>query len=221
MSGQPDAVRTQLLDDAVSQWSQSHPLPVDTDRFRRFLHRYYRHANPEELTERHPDQLVLHALDHWDLGARRPEGRTKVRVRSPEDADHSVVEIVTDDAPFLVSSVTMRLAERGISVRLIIHPQLRVERDTLGNLVEVDPDDYTLRPLDESWIHLEIDRQDSEIARKELTEDLDNVLTDVRVVDEDRARMRHTALRLADQVTESAATLVSGGVAEAEITESA
>ena len=145
MSGQPDAVRTQLLDDAVSQWSQSHPLPVDTDRFRRFLHRYYRHANPEELTERHPDQLVRHALDHWDLGARRPEGRTKVRVRSPEDADHSVVEIVTDDTPFLVSSVTMRLAERGISARSIIHPQLRLERDTLGAIVEIDPEDATLR----------------------------------------------------------------------------
>ncbi len=224
MSGQPDVVKAQLLDDAVRQWARSERLPVDADRFGRFLQLYYRHVDLEELKERLPEQLVRHALAHWELGAQRPQGRAKVRVRSPEDpgdTGRSIVEIVTDDAPFLVSSVTMRLAERGISVRLIIHPQLRVERDTLGNLVEVDPDDYTLRPLDESWIHLEIDRQDSEIARKELTEDLDNVLTDVRVVDEDRARMRHTALRLADQVTESAATLVSGGVAEAEITESA
>src|SRR5690606_23671061 len=222
--GQPDVVKAQLLDDAVRQWARSERLPVDADRFGRFLQLYYRHVDLEELKERLPEQLVRHALAHWELGAQRPQGRAKVRVRSPEDpgdTGRSIVEIVTDDAPFLVSSVTMRLAERGISVRLIIHPQLRVERDTLGNLVEVDPDDYTLRPLDESWIHLEIDRQDSEIARKELTEDLDNVLTDVRVVDEDRARMRHTALRLADQVTESAATLVSGGVAEAEITESA
>ncbi len=189
--------------------------------FRRFLHRYYRHANPEELTERHPDQLVRHALDHWDLGARRPEGRTKVRVRSPEDADHSVVEIVTDDTPFLVSSVTMRLAERGISARSIIHPQLRVERDTLGAIVEIDPEDATLRPCEESWIRIEIDRRTEEAARQELADDLTQVLTDVRQVNEDSARMRHTALRLADQVTESAAALVAGGVAKEEITESA
>src|SRR5690606_279379 len=166
MSGQPDVVKAQLLDDAVRQWARSERLPVDADRFGRFLQLYYRHVDLEELKERLPEQLVRHALAHWELGAQRPQGRAKVRVRSPEDpgdTGRSIVEIVTDDAPFLVSWVAMRLAERGISVRLIIHPQLRVERDTLGNLVEVDPDDYTLPPLDESWIHLEIDRQDSEI----------------------------------------------------------
>ncbi|KUP95511.1 NAD-glutamate dehydrogenase [Thermobifida cellulosilytica] len=224
MSGQPDAVKTQLLDDAVFQWPQSEPLPMDPDRFGRFLRLYYWHVDSEELKEWHPAQIVRHALAHWELGAQRTQGRAKVRVRDPEDgeaAGQSIVEIVTDNAPFLVSSVTSRLAERGISVRLIIHPQLRVERDTMGGIVEIEPDDYTLRPLDESWIHLRIDRLAGEAARKELADDLDAVLTDVRLVDEDHARMRHTALRLADQVTASAAALVSGGVTDEEIAESA
>ncbi|MEY9215374.1 NAD-glutamate dehydrogenase [Thermobifida halotolerans] len=225
MSGQPDAVKDQLLDDAVSQWSESAgPLPVDIDRFGRFLRLYYRHVDLEELKERPSAQIVRHALSHWELGAQRTQGRAKVRVRSPEDdgdTEHSVVEIVTDDAPFLVSSVAMRLAEQGVSVRLIIHPQLRVERDPLGDIVEIDPDDYTLQPLHESWIHLEIDRQAGEAALKELAGDLNDVLTDVRLVDEDHARMRHTALRLADRVVADADTLVSGGVDETEIGESA
>ena len=40
----------------------------------------------------------------------------------------SVVEVVTDDMPFLVDSVTMELTRLGHTVHTVIHPQLLVER---------------------------------------------------------------------------------------------
>ena len=46
----------------------------------------------------------------------------------------TVVEIVNDDMPFLVDSVTAALNGEGVTVHLVIHPILRVARDGDGKL---------------------------------------------------------------------------------------
>ena len=46
----------------------------------------------------------------------------------------SVLEIVNDDMPFLVNSVMAELTERGLDVRLVVHPVFAVERDAAGRL---------------------------------------------------------------------------------------
>ena len=48
-----------------------------------------------------------------------------------------MVEVVTDDMPFLVDSVTMALTTRDRAIHVVIHPQLRVRRDVTGALHEV------------------------------------------------------------------------------------
>ncbi|GLU49696.1 NAD-glutamate dehydrogenase [Nocardiopsis ansamitocini] len=227
MSGQSDAAKDHMLSDAVTHWSELSDQAADQERIDHFLRLYYRHVAAEELKQRTPAQICGPALWHRELGEQRPQGRAKVRVHTPDansagwDIGHSIVEIVTDDAPYLVSSVTMQLAELGIRVHLVIHPQLRVERDLMGTIVAIDPDEFTLRPLAESWMHIEIDRQTDPTRIKEIENVLENVLADVRYVDEDAAKMRHSAIVLADEVTGSAETLASGGVPWAEIGESA
>ena len=42
---------------------------------------------------------------------------------------HTIVEIVNDDMPFLVDSVAMEANRHGLTLHLIIHPILPVERD--------------------------------------------------------------------------------------------
>ena len=71
-------------------------------------------------------------------------GRASVRLASPEPAAAherlkaiSVLEIVNDDMPFLVDSVMGELAERGLDVRLVVHPIFAVERDAAGRLRRV------------------------------------------------------------------------------------
>ena len=79
---------------------------------------------------------------------------------------HSVVEVVTDDMPFLVDSVTNELSRQGRGIHVVIHPQVVVRRDVTGKLIEVlarraATAARTCRttPLVESWIHVEIDRE--------------------------------------------------------------
>ena len=50
-----------------------------------------------------------------------------------------MIEIVSDDMPFIVDSVTMELSRQGSGIELIIHPVMRVMRDPAGELVEVLP----------------------------------------------------------------------------------
>ena len=45
-----------------------------------------------------------------------------------------MVQIVTDDRPFLVDSVTMEVLRQGWSMREVFHPQFLVRRDLEGNV---------------------------------------------------------------------------------------
>ena len=74
-----------------------------------------------------------------------------------------VVEVVTDDMPFLVDSVTAELSRHGRAIHLVVHPQFVVRRDVTGTLIEVlrhvrAPSATATDELVESWMHIEIDR---------------------------------------------------------------
>ncbi|MBR8741297.1 NAD-glutamate dehydrogenase [Nocardiopsis sp. MG754419] len=229
MSGQSDVILHKLLDSAASRWNPGDRLgPEAADAVRRFLPLYYRHTDPEEISGRSPDQICGAAESHRTFGSERAPGRAKVRVHTPElerdgwEQQTSVVEIVTDNAPFLVSSVTMALAELGAGVRVIIHPQMTVGRDLSGRLIAIDPEigGEGLLPIDESWMHIEIDRQSDPERVKEITTVLESVLGDVRHVDEDSAKMSDRVVRIADELSAHPDRLVAGGVDPREVGES-
>src|SRR5215472_2050711 len=125
---------------------------------------YYRHVAEDDLTAAGPERLAAVVARHVAVAEHRPQGRALVDVRSGGTAvlgpPADVIDIVTDDMPFLVDSVTMELATRGLSARLIVHPQLRVRRDVAGGLRQIvgPASDAELGhdELTESWIHVEI-----------------------------------------------------------------
>ncbi|MDQ2875366.1 MAG: NAD-glutamate dehydrogenase, partial [Actinomycetota bacterium] len=119
------------------------------------------------------------------------------------DPGSDVIDIVTDDMPFLVDSTTMELARHGLSARLIVHPQLRVRRTVDGAMSTVaglvNGAEPTHDELAESWMHIEVGRLgDGEV--KVLADDLQRVLHDVRVAVEDSSRMCARALSLAREL---------------------
>ena len=72
---------------------------------------------------------------HYKLAANRPQGTARVRVFTPTTAEHgwsadghSVVEVVVDDMPFLVDSLTMELSRGLHDVHAVVHPLLDVTR---------------------------------------------------------------------------------------------
>src|SRR5580692_12138705 len=176
------------------------------------LKAYYRHVAEDDLAAAGPDRLAAVTARHAQLAVHRPQGRALVEVRRGGDAvldpPADVIDIVTDDMPFLVDSLTMELAKHGLAARLVVHPQLRVRRDVSGTLREIagqasagelKDDGASHDELAESWTHIEIPPL-ADGEAEGLTADLTRVLGDVRVAVEDYSRMRARAVSLADDV---------------------
>ncbi|MEV5435772.1 NAD-glutamate dehydrogenase [Streptomyces sp. NPDC052682] len=188
--------------------SEGGPDTPDSDSVLAFLQRYYLHTAPEDLTDRDPVDVFGAAVSHYRLAENRPQGKANVRVYTPTVEEngwtctHTVVEVVTDDMPFLVDSVTNELTRQGRGIHVVIHPQFVVRRDVTGRLIEVQPGppagDLPHDAHVESWIHVEIDRETDREDLKQITADLLRVLSDVREAVEDWGKMRDAAIRLAE-----------------------
>jgi len=181
-----------------------------------FLRRYYRHVAAEDLVDRDVVDVYGIAASHRRAAQHRPQGTAVVNVFTPTvdehgwSAGHTVVEIVIDDMPFLVDSVTMALSENDHAIRLVIHPQMVVRRDITGELVEIcdfnDNDPRLAETSDavvESWMHVEIDRTDDPGEQRAIKDQLLQVLRDVREAVEDWQRMRQRAEDIAAELDDS------------------
>ncbi|MCM2575765.1 NAD-glutamate dehydrogenase [Streptomyces meridianus] len=218
-----DEAKAELLERAARVAENSpaggqHPVQgLDREALTAFLQRYYLHTAPEDLTGRDPVDVLGAALSHYRLAENRPQGTASVRVSTPTveengwTCSHSVVEVVTDDMPFLVDSVTNELTRENRGIHVVIHPQIAVRRDITGKLIEIldhdaDADDEGAAAdlpddaLTESWIHVEIDRETDRGDLKQITSHLQRVLSDTREAVEDWEKMRETALRLAEDL---------------------
>ncbi|WP_295697702.1 NAD-glutamate dehydrogenase [Lapillicoccus sp.] len=181
-----------------------------------FLRRYYRHVATEDLLAREPADLLGAALHHKELASHRPVGTADVCVINPDvesdgwSSGHTVIQIVADDMPFLVDSVTAELTTRDRGIHLVVHPQLVVRRDAAGTLEEVlDLDRLERAPtgvfgvVTESWMHLEVDRIASATERAELAAALTTVLGNVRDAVEDWPRMHDRCASIAAGLRET------------------
>src|SRR5437899_13041056 len=128
-----------------------------------FVVRYFGQVDPDELADRQPGDLYGAALSHWNFARKRDAGQARVRVFNPTieehgwQSTHTIVEIVNDDMPFLVDSVTMEVNRHGLTLHLIVHPVVVVQRDQDGTLIAVAAEDAP-DARRESFIHVEVDR---------------------------------------------------------------
>ncbi|MDQ3357328.1 MAG: NAD-glutamate dehydrogenase [Actinomycetota bacterium] len=159
------------------------------------LNRFYQHVAHADLQGRDPEVKLAIAGGVCALSAGRESGRAAVRVVNPTQAEdgwttrHTVVQICTDDMPFLVDSVLGELDRQDLSVHLLVHPQIVVHRE--GDQVEVLDQDATSATADvESWMHLEVDRITGAPDREGLRDRLEGVLEDVRRACDDWPAMR-------------------------------
>ncbi|HSK26718.1 MAG TPA: NAD-glutamate dehydrogenase [Jiangellales bacterium] len=193
-----------------------------------FLRRYYRHVAPEDLVDRDPVDVYGAAVSHRATAGVRPQGTSVVRVFTPAveehgwSTGHTVVEVVTDDMPFLVDSVTMALSQQGRSLHLVIHPQMVVQRDVTGRLLAVHGAVDSERDIDlpdavvESWMHVEIDRETDPGETAAIESCLQDVLRDVREAVEDWPKMRRRAVDVADELARADLPVSDDEVSEAE-----
>src|SRR5215204_1930610 len=179
-------------------------LGHDPDAVQVFLRHYFRHVDAVDVDERSVANLLGLVESHYRAAMYRPPARAVISIRTPNQSDDgwtaggaTVVQIVTDDRPFLVDSVTMEVLRQGWSIREVFHPQFQVRRDVGGSLRGIVwANDASTDPevLSESWMHLEILPPSRPDHPDTLLSDLEHGLLEVlRLVEEvvqDWSRMR-------------------------------
>src|SRR5467141_2866541 len=183
-----------------------------------FARLYYAEADPEELAARAAPDLKGAAAAHLAFGRKFSAGQAKIRAYNPVSGQHgwqsthTAIEIVNDDMPFLVDSVTMEVNRQGLTLHLVIHPVLRAIRDAKGELLSIFQPSESSEGRLESFMHIEVDRQTDAAKLVELEAGIARVLADVRAAVEDwkpmQARMAEIVKRLsADRYDEERAFL--------------
>ena len=212
----------QALLDTVCSRLQRQLSGNEAERAEAFVRQYYRWVSPDDLAERSELDVYGAALAHFNLARRRAPGATRIRIYNPQfesdgwQSSHTAVEVVTDDAPFLIDSISMELNRRGFGVHLIIHPVMRVRRDEAGDLLEVLPRDSDAeQAVAESVIHAEVVRHTDPEELREIERELRRVIAEVRAAVEDWPQMRRRALELAEELAADPPPMDADDVAEA------
>ncbi len=170
---------------------------------RAFVTQYYENVDPEDLADRAPEDLYGAAMAHLSFARTFASGMPKLRVYNPRaeehgwSSPHTVIEIVNDDMPFLVDSVTMEVNRQGSTLHLFNHPIFSTQRDEEGHLKSFGPPSKEGHL--ESLIHVEIDREIEPARLKQLGDGILAVLADVRAAVEDWPAMRS---RMAEVIKE-------------------
>ena len=172
------------------------------DELEELVPEYYRHVSPDDILDRTPENIVGAVTSHLSAAQSRLQGTAVVRAFTPHlerdgwSSEHTVIEVVTDDMPFLVDSVTGALVMMDRPVLLVVHPQIAVVRDFSGRLVktlDVEAEDLPADAIIESWMHVEIERETNPDDLASIEREIQIVLRSVREAVEDWSKMRAAA----------------------------
>jgi glutamate dehydrogenase len=187
-----------------------------------FVRRYFAHVAPDDVIYTSFDTLVGGALSLWELGLQRTPGVPKVRLFNPTaekngwGLEHTVVEIVNDDMPFLVDSVTAEINRRERKIHLLLHPVIRAVRDNKGNRLEVTETLNTpANAVVESYMHVEIDQETEPTELESIRTSLERILGEVRLAVKDWRAMRAALKANVDELETAKLPMPAEEVAEA------
>ncbi len=164
-----------------------------------FARQYFAHTAPEDLLEDDTENLAGLVLAHFSFGRERASGEALVRVYNPVydehgwTSTHTVLDVVVDDMPFLVDSVTIALNRHGLTVHRLIHPVVRVVRDESGQIAAIDGPGGSA----EAVMHFEVDRQTDATRLARIESEVLAVLGDVRLAVRDWRPMRERLVEIA------------------------
>jgi glutamate dehydrogenase len=183
----------------------------------KFAQQFYGTVALDDLREWDIDDLYGAIINFWSLIQCRAPRETKIRIYNPDyekhgwQTTHTVVEVITDDMPFLVDSLRMVINRLGIVSHLIMHMgNLQVKRAKDNQVTAVLPrngENHDKDAIVEAAILLEIDRQTDAATLEELHRNFEYVLEENRVVVEDWPLMRERVLMAIKELGKMSAVL--------------
>ncbi len=180
-----------------------------------FFAALYGRAAPDDLERYRPEELAAIGEQAWTFLSERKPGTAKIAFSPARlSPDVAVLEILNDDMPFLVDSVLGELSERGVDIRLLVHPVFAVERDEAGRLTAFKG----VRKGEgrrESFIHVHVQGIEDAAQRADIVHALEDVLADVRISVQDWRPMLARLQEVAADLKANPPPLPADEIAEA------
>lgn len=162
-----------------------------------FARNLYQNIPEEDLVRRNDGDLYGAALSLWNEFFKFDSSKPTIQVFNPDlarsgwQSEHTIVEIIVKDSPFLVDSVRMTLNRLGITAHLLLHSPISVVRNKEHELVSFESVESKAKGLTRNTVFLiEIDRQTSKEALGELVAELHSVVDEVSLAVTDWKLMR-------------------------------
>jgi len=189
-----------------------------------FVRLFTDRMDPEEVLAFSVENLYGACFSLWRFTATRKANEAKVRLYNPRIEEggwysgHTVVEVITDDMPFLVDSVVSAISAAGLSIHGLVHPVAQCSRDGRGNRLASDAESKG-EPYTESLMQILIDEQSDPTVLDALSASISASVADVRAavddwrlmlakVDETLAELENGTLPLeAEEIEEGKALL--------------
>ena len=172
---------------------------------------FFRHELQEDLAGWKPADLSVVADSIGEWARVRATGETKIRVFNPEQKKHgwhiphTVIQIVGDDMPFIVDSVSAALIYQGLTIDVMFHPVLHVVRDKAGQMLKAT-EGAKAEGIAESYMHLQLEQMMTSDACRKLETTLQDTLRDVQAATSDWRAM----LAKMEQVIDKTESLTHG-----------
>lgn len=185
-----------------------------------FAKEFYAKVPASDLDMLNASEASAIAASAFEFARERASDAPKIRIFTPNaktdgwSSHRVVIEIISDDRPFIVDSILAELSRQGLRVHAYVHPILRVERDSKGVFHQLSD-----KGKAESFLHFELSPLPETITAESLAHDLTHVLEAVRFavedwsaitqkLDEALASLAHVKGFAAEEVSEVADFLV-------------
>ncbi|MDD1780660.1 NAD-glutamate dehydrogenase [Enterovibrio sp. ZSDZ35] len=154
----------------------------------------------DDLQERNESDLYGAVISLWHHLNNYDQSTIYVKVFNPTlsgngwQSTHTIVEILTPDAPFLVDSVRMALNRLDIATHLMLNGPHRIVKDSNGNVTEIGGDKGERQTV----FHIEVDRMTNKKEMSALEKELMETLNDVALVVNDWQSMQVQVKQIID-----------------------
>ncbi|RDH44568.1 NAD-glutamate dehydrogenase [Zooshikella ganghwensis] len=148
---------------------------------------FYRESISRELVQAPIDKLCGAIMSLWDFAQQR-SNQPAIRAYNPTfeehgwESRHTIIEIITTDQPFLVSSISMALNAGEFFIHRITHPVIPVIRDGHGNVTDIpDAEDVQANTSFEAVMRFEVARVLDQTVLDDMVQRIKWVLQEVNL----------------------------------------
>ena len=159
--------------------------PHEMKNFKPYINMFYSELSKTDLIKHPPIELFNRAHHAWLHSKERKSNTPSIQVFNPILSMHgfksnnTVIEVITEDMPFVVSSISSALNDEGLTVHFLVHPTIYVRRSEDFKILDfIELPDPKFNSKKESVIHLEITHQ-TEPEAKKIKKNLELILKNI------------------------------------------